>query len=431
MLEIIKADGSSELEFLKKLQARAGEMSEVTTREVSVIISDIRKRGDDALKDYTLKFDKAIIKDIRLSSEEIDEAANKASPELVRIMKKAADNIRRFHEKQLPQGYMTTGEGIITGQRVLPLERVGMYVPGGTAAYPSSVLMNAIPAKVAGVGSLAMVTPVKEEGLLPSIAAAAKIAGVDEIYRVGGAQAVAALAYGTQSIPVVDKIVGPGNKYVAMAKKLVYGTVDIDMVAGPSEILIIADENSNPEYIAADLMSQAEHDIVASSVLATTSLKLAEEVNTCLREQIKKLPRRDIIESSLVSFGGAVIFEKLEQAIEFSNRIAPEHLELAMKNPFDWLGLVKNAGSVFLGEYCPEPLGDYFAGPNHVLPTNSTARFASPLGVDSFIKRSSYLYYSRQALDKVAGAVALFARSEGLDAHAASITVRSGEKGRG
>ena len=424
MIRIIRADGAAEFEFISVLQSRSQSMNEETTRAVESIIEDVKLRGDEAVIDYTREFDKTQLKALRLSQEDLDAAADKVSAELYATMEQAAENIRVFHENQKSQGFIQTGEGFVMGQRVIPLARVGLYVPGGTAAYPSSVLMNAIPAKVAGVGEICMVTPAKAGGLNPCIAAAARIAGITEVYTIGGAQAVAALAYGTQSIRAVDKIVGPGNKYVAMAKKLVYGIVDIDMIAGPSEILVIADESANPSYIAADLMSQAEHDECASSVLLTTSQSLAEAVNAELKIQCEKLSRRGIIEKSLRDYGACVITPTIERAIELSNQIAPEHLELAVAEPFMWLDSVKNAGSVFLGEFSPEPLGDYFAGANHVLPTNSTARYASPLGVESFVKRSSYISYSKSALARVSQGIVDFANSEGLSAHANSIEVR-------
>jgi histidinol dehydrogenase len=339
-------------------------------------------------------------------------------------MEKAAQNIEEFHKKQVQNNYMITKDGIVMGQRVLPLNRVALYVPGGTAPLPSSVLMTAIPAKIAGVKETVMLTPPKINGMSPQIIAAAKICGIDKIYKAGGAQAIAAAAYGTESLQAADKIAGPGNAYVTMAKKLVFGKVDIDMIAGPSDILIVADKTANPKYIAADLMSQAEHDLYASSVLVTDCEELIEQVNLELGKQIKNLSRRDMIEKSLADFGGAVLCVDINEAIEIANEIAPEHLELAIENCFEKLDLVKNAGAVFMGEYTPEPLGDYFAGTNHVLPTNGTARFSSPLGVESFVKKSSFVYYSKEKLEESGRDIIKFAESEELTAHANSVKVR-------
>ena len=391
---------------------------------VSEVISEVRKNGDEALYKYTEKFDK-----IKLNSLYVDEAEKArlcalVPDELKEIIDEAAENIYAFHKKQLQNSWMTNSDGKVMGQLVRPLDSVGLYVPGGTAAYPSSVLMNAIPAKVAGVRKIKIVTPPKAEGINPAVVYAAKKAGIDEIISVGGAQAVAALAYGTKSIERVDKIVGPGNIFVAMAKKLVFGAVDIDMIAGPSEVLVIADERANAKYVAADLMSQAEHDPMAAAILITTSSELANAVISKIETQIKELPRHDIIDKSLEKYGSIVIVDSLDEAVELSNKIAPEHLELSVENPFELLSKVNNAGSIFLGDNAPEPLGDYFAGPNHVLPTNGTARFSSALGVDSFIKKSSYLYYNREQLKKISDKVIGFARAEGLDAHANSIIQR-------
>lgn len=420
-------DESNADALIAKLRERAECISPQIMRTVGDVIADVKARGDDALREYTERFDKVKMSGFYLSDEEKAALIAKVPQSLRHTIERAAENIYAFHERQKQSGYIISEGGRVMGQRVIPLGRVGLYVPGGTAAYPSSVLMNAIPAKVAGVSSIVMVTPPKTGGISPAVVYAAKIAGVDEIVTVGGAQAVAALAYGTQSIARVDKIVGPGNIYVAMAKKLLYGTVDIDMIAGPSEVLVIADEGANPRYIAADLMSQAEHDPLAASVLVTTSVHIAKAVCGEIERQIELLPRKETISKSLQNYGAAVVVGGMKKALEISNEIAPEHLELAVRSPFDLLGGVKNAGSVFLGDYAPEPLGDYFAGPNHVLPTNGTARFASPLSVDSFVKKSSYIYYSREELEAVRGEIADFALAEGLGAHANSISIRFGE----
>ena len=366
------------------------------------------------------------ITNLKVSKEEIDEAFKLVEEDFIEAIKGSIENVKKYHEKQVKNGYsIIEKNGVFMGQLVTPLQRVGVYVPGGTASYPSSVVMNVIPAEIAGVSEIVMVTPPKNDGSInPYILVAASLAGVSEIYKVGGAQSIGALAYGTETIKNVDKIVGPGNIYVAMAKKLVFGTVDIDMVAGPSEILVIADENSNSKYIAADLMSQAEHDKRAASILLTTSEKLYNEVLEEINIQIKDLERKDIIEESLKNYGMAVICEDINKCIELSNKIAPEHLELMIENPLEYLGSVKNAGSIFLGYYSPEPLGDYYAGPNHVLPTNGTARFSSPLSVDSFIKKSSYLYYSKEELQKVSKNIMILAEKEGLTAHRNSVKVR-------
>ena len=410
--------------LLRKLTERAENISPEIMETVSEVISEVRKNGDAALYKYTEKFDK-----IKLDSLYVDEAEKArltalVPDELKDIIDEAAENIYAFHSKQLQNSWMTNSDGKIMGQLVRPLDSVGLYVPGGTAAYPSSVLMNAIPAKVAGVRKIKIVTPPKSEGINPAVIYAAQKAGIDEIISVGGAQAIAALAYGTESIERVDKIVGPGNIFVAMAKKLVFGAVDIDMIAGPSEVLVIADDRANPKYVAADLMSQAEHDPMAAAILITTSLELAKAVMAQIDIQINELPRHDIIDRSLEKYGSIVIVDSLDEAVELSNKIAPEHLELSVESPFELLSKVKNAGSIFLGDNAPEPLGDYFAGPNHVLPTNGTARFSSALGVDSFIKKSSYLYYNREQLEKISTKVIGFAKAEGLDAHANSIIQR-------
>ncbi len=411
-------------ELLSALGDRAENISPEIMNTVAAVIADIRKRGDEALFEYTEKFDKVKLTSVYLSEAEKDALIAKVPEELKAAIDEAAENIRAFHEKQLQNSWMTNSDGKIMGQIVRPLEKVGLYVPGGTAAYPSSVLMNGIPAKVAGVDKITIVTPPKKEGINPAVVYAAKVAGITDIMQIGGAQAVAALAYGTESVERVDKIVGPGNIFVAMAKKLVFGAVDIDMIAGPSEVLVIADDRARADYVAADLMSQAEHDPMAASILITTSHKLAKDVITEIEKQKATLERSEIIDKSLDSFGSIVIVDTLREAVELSNKIAPEHLELSVENPFELLSLVKNAGSIFLGDNSPEPLGDYFAGPNHVLPTNGTARFSSALGVDSFIKKSSYLYYSKDALAKVGEKIITFANAEGLSAHANSIKQR-------
>ncbi len=411
-------------ELIKKLKERADNTNDDIEKSVKNILSDVKARGDEALFELSEKFDKVKLTSLRMSEEEKAEAISKVPTELKETIDKAAKNIYAFHEKQKTQSWISNENGKIMGQRVLPLRRVGLYVPGGTAAYPSSVLMNAIPAKVAGVESIVMVTPPKNDGINPAVIYAAQVAGVTDIVTVGGAQAVAAMAYGTKSIEQVDKIVGPGNIFVATAKRLVFGTVDIDMFAGPSEILVIADENADPAYVAADFMSQAEHDPIAASILVTTSAKLVEDVKAEIEKQIKTLSRADIIEKSLVAYGSAVIVDSLDEAARISDMIAPEHLELMVEEPFELLGKVRNAGSVFLGANSPEPLGDYFAGPNHVLPTNGTARFSSALSTDSFVKKSSYLYYSNDALNTYADDIIRFAEAEGLTAHANSIKVR-------
>ncbi len=410
--------------LLQKLGERADNIPQKVLETVNEVISAIRKDGDAALRKFTLEFDGVALDSLYLTDKEAEEALAKLPDGLYETMERAAANIRAFHERQREEGFISARPGRVTGQRVLPLRRVGMYVPGGTAAYPSSVLMNAIPAKVAGVPELIMATPPKKEGLNPAVVAAAKIAGVDKILLAGGAQVIAALAYGTESVKKVDKIVGPGNDYVATAKRLVYGAVDIDMIAGPSEVLIIADETANPAYVAADLMSQAEHDPRAAAVLITTDKKLADKVDCELKRQIALLSRAETIKKSLGEFGAVVIIDTIDEAVALSNEIAPEHLELSIADPFSKLGLVENAGSVFLGHDTPEPLGDYYAGPNHVLPTNGTARFASALSVSSFVKRSSYLCYDRVSLLEDADDVIRFAEAEGLGAHANSIRQR-------
>ena len=393
---------------------------------VSEIIENVRKNGDAALLAYCEKFDKAKLSSLVVSKEEIDEALNLVEPEFLEILEKAAQNIRKFHSHQVRNSFIINDEeGIVTGQKVIPIDRVGLYVPGGTAAYPSTVLMDAIPAKIAGCRQVVMVTPPTKEGKVnPAILAAAYVAGIDRIFKVGGAQAVAALAYGTESIPKVDKIVGPGNAFVAEAKKQVFGVVSIDMIAGPSEILIVADGKSNPAYVAADLLSQAEHDKMASAVLVTDSGELAENVSAELEKQIPMLERCEIARESIDVNGKIIVADTLDIAIEIANEIAPEHLELCVDNPFDMLDSIRHAGSIFMGRNCPEALGDYFAGPNHTLPTSGTAKFSSPLSVDDFVKKTQYTYYTKDALRKVAFDVAAFAKKEGLTAHAKSAVIR-------
>ena len=393
---------------------------------VADIIADVRANGDKAVLAYNLKFDKAELTTLLVSEAEIDEAFASVDPEFLTILEQAAENIRNFHSKQVRNSFVIADKpGIVLGQKVTPIEKVGVYVPGGTAAYPSTVLMDTIPAKIAGCGSIVMVTPPGADGKInPVILAAAKIAGVDMIFKVGGAQAVAALAYGTESIPKVDKIVGPGNAFVAEAKKQVFGLVSIDMIAGPSEILVIADGKSNPAHVAADLLSQAEHDKLASAVLVTDSADLAEAVSQELEKQIPLLPRAEIARASIDNNGKIIVAENLMQGIEISNEIAPEHLELMVDDPFAYLDAVKHAGSIFMGRNCPEALGDYFAGPNHTLPTSGTARFSSPLSVDDFVKKSQFTYYTADALNAVADSINYFANKEGLQAHGKSAMIR-------
>ena len=393
---------------------------------VSQIISNVRKNGDKAVFEYCEKFDKASLSTLLVSEEEIEEAMAKTEPEFIKILEKAAENIRNFHKRQVRNSFIISEkDGIITGQKVIPIEKAGLYVPGGTAAYPSTVLMDSIPAKIAGCSEIVMVTPPGKDGKVnPAILAAAKVAGVDKIFKVGGAQAIAALAYGTESIPKVDKIVGPGNAFVAEAKKQVYGTVSIDMIAGPSEILVVADKTSNPKFVAADLLSQAEHDKMASAVLVCDSEELANNVQKELEVQIPMLERAEIARASIDNNGKIIVADDLKISIDIANKIAPEHLELCVDNPFDYLDSIKNAGSIFMGKYCPEALGDYFAGPNHTLPTSGTARFSSPLSVDDFVKKSQYTYYTPDALKKVKDSVAYFADKEGLTAHAKSARIR-------
>lgn len=398
---------------------------------VAGIIANVRQQGDSALFDYARQFDNAELSSLEVTEAEIDEAFALVGEEFAGILQRSAANIRKFHEAQKRQSFIINDEdGIVMGQKITPIEKAGLYVPGGTAAYPSTVLMDSIPAKIAGVSELVITTPPNADGKVnPHVLAAARTAGVDRIFKVGGAQAIAALAYGTESIPKVDKIVGPGNAFVAEAKKQVYGQVSIDMIAGPSEILAVADRKSNPRHVAADLLSQAEHDKNASAVLVTDSMELAEAVAKEIDEQLKTLPRRDIAAVSIENNGKIIVAEgDIRKALDIANEIAPEHLELCMDNPFEYLDAVKHAGSIFLGRNCPEALGDYFAGPNHTLPTSGTARFSSPLSVDDFVKKSQYTYYSKDALSRVYKDIAAFADSEGLHGHARSVRSRFEEE---
>ena len=421
MIKIMKMGEVSESEIF----ARKSPMVNVSD-VVSDIISNVRKNGDNALREYTEKFDGVKIDALEVTEEEKNAALNEVEPEFLEILRKATKNITEFHKRQVRNSFIINdNDGIIMGQRIVPVDRAGLYVPGGTAAYPSTVLMDIIPAKLAGVPEICMVTPPMKDGKInPVIVAAASIAGCDRIFKVGGAQAIAALAYGTETIPKVDKIVGPGNAFVAEAKKQVYGVVSIDMIAGPSEILIVADGKSNPMHIAADLLSQAEHDKNASAVLVTDDADFAEKVSTEIEIQLKKLSREEIARVSIDNNGKIIVTDNLDKAIEVSNELAPEHLELSVENPFDYLNKVKHAGSVFMGRFTPEALGDYFAGPNHTLPTSGTAKFSSPLGVDDFVKKMQYTYYTEEALSKVADDIAYFANKEGLTGHAASAISR-------
>lgn len=425
-MKITKANGKAEYALIENLKKRSGETDAKIVDIVTTIINGVKENGDEAVREYTVRFDGGLPKKFLIEKDELQSYLDVVDEDFLSAIKRAKDNIYDFHLRQTQQSWMTTKDsGVIMGQRIRGLERVGIYVPGGTAAYPSSVLMNAIPAKIAGVKEIVMVTPPGKDGNPnPNIMAAAAVAGVDKVYLVGGAQAVAALAYGTEKIPKVDKIVGPGNIFVATAKKLLYGIVDIDMVAGPSEILIVADKIADPSFLAADLMSQAEHDKMASAILLTTSMELAKATVREIDKQIKYLERQTIIEESLENYGEIIVCEDLEQAIEFANELAPEHLELCITDPLKYIGKVDNAGSVFLGNWSPEPLGDYYAGPNHVLPTSGTARFFSPLSVDSFVKKSSFIYYTPQELRKAKDDIIKLADTEGLTAHANSIKVR-------
>ena len=427
-MRIIPLSGETRENILKKKIKRSPNNYSEYEQTVNEIVKRVREEGDRALFEYTRAFDKFELseKNIRVTSEEIRAAYEKLDPALVEVLRKSAENIRSFHVKQLRNSWFDTREdGTILGMKLTPISRAGVYVPGGKAAYPSSVLMNVIPAKVAGVESIVMTTPPGPDGSInPGTLAAAHIAGVDTIYKAGGAQAIAALAFGTNSIPRVDKITGPGNIFVALAKKAVYGYVSIDSIAGPSEILVLADETANPRYVAADLLSQAEHDELASAILITTSTQLAQEVSRQVDGFLERLSRREIIQKSLDSYGYILVADTMEDAVSAANEIASEHLEILTKNPFDIMTRIRNAGAIFLGEYASEPLGDYFAGPNHILPTNGTARFFSPVNVDDFVKKTSIISYSREALEKVHRNIEIFAESEGLTAHANSIKVR-------
>lgn len=422
---------STQKDTIETIVARKQSETKDVSTVVAQIIASVQQQGDQALFQLIEEIDQVSLTSLTVSLEEVETAVQAVSPELLEVMEQAKENILAFHQKQVQQGFVLTKEnGVVMGQRVLPLAKVGVYVPGGTAAYPSTVLMDVLPAKIAGVKKIVMITPTDSQGKVPAaILAAAYVAGVDEIYKVGGAHGVAALAYGTETIPKVDKIVGPGNIYVATAKKMVYGEVDIDMIAGPSDVLIIADASANPRWLAADLLAQAEHDILAQAILVTTEAALIEEVQVELDLQLKELPRKDIAAAALESSGKLILVKDLTEALTIANQIAPEHLELAVADPFALLGQVENAGSVFLGHHTPEVLGDYFAGPNHTLPTEGTARFYSPLSVDDFVKKSSYLYYPEAAMKAAGPAVALFAETEELIGHARSINVRrEGEK---
>jgi len=416
-------DGKTEYEYIERVKERAENSAVEVTEAVSGIIHEVKQKGDDALMFYTEKFDKVKLSCLEISKDEIDKCIDSCDKAVVDALELSAKNIADFHNRQICQGFTVTKEnGVILGQRVRGLKRVGIYVPGGTAAYPSSVLMNAIPAKIAGVTEIIMATPPGK--LNPDILAAAKIGGVDRIFLMGGAQAIAAMAYGTETVPKVDKITGPGNIYVATAKKLLYGIVDIDMIAGPSEILILADSSANPKFVAADLLSQAEHDTMASSILLTDSEALARQVEKELEIQTEKLSRKDIIKASLKEYGAIIVCQSIDEAVSFANILAPEHLEVCCQNPIEYIGKLDNVGSLFLGNYAPEALGDYFAGPNHVLPTSGTARFFSPLSVDNFVKKSSYIYYTEDALRNASKHVIELAETEGFTAHAASVKVR-------
>lgn len=426
MLKIVTASPGERQDFIQTLKARAGTPDPKIEQSVAQIISTVQSGGDEAVKAYSRQFDGWTPDSLELSRQEMEAATRDCGPDFLAALKRAAANIYDFHTRQKQQSRIDAqGNGIITGQRVRGLHRVGVYVPGGTAPLFSSVLMNVIPAKVAGVGEIIMATPPGRGGRPdPNIIAAALEAGVDRVFLMGGAQAVAALAYGTETVPKVDKIVGPGNIFVATAKKQLYGVVDIDMIAGPSEILVIADSSADPEFLAADLMSQAEHDPMASAVLITDSASLAERTVEALSRQAEKLSRREIIEKSLDGFGAVIVCDTMDEAVDFANQLAPEHLEVCCENPFEYLGRLDNAGSVFLGHYSPEPLGDYYAGANHVLPTGGTARFFSPLSVDDFVKKSSFIYYPREELLKAADDIILLAETEELTAHANSVRVR-------
>lgn len=425
-MKITKANGKAEYAVVENLKKRSGETDPKILEIVTSIINGVKEGGDEAVREYTSRFDGSVPKKTVIEKDELQRYLDLVDDDFKAAITRAQENIFRFHQRQAQQSWLTTEQnGVIMGQRIRGLHRVGIYVPGGTAAYPSSVLMNAVPAKIAGVKEIIMVTPPGAEGNPnPYIMAAAAVAGVDKVFLCGGAQAIAALAYGTKKIPKVDKIVGPGNIFVATAKRLLYGVVDIDMVAGPSEILIVADKSAKPAFLAADLMSQAEHDQMASAILLTTSETVARATVKEIERQIKFLERQEIIERSLQDYGEIIVCEDMQQAIEFANELAPEHLEMCVEEPLKYIGMLDNAGSVFLGHWSPEPLGDYYAGPNHVLPTSGTARFFSPLSVDSFIKKSSFIYYTEAELKKAKDDIITLAETEGLTAHANSIKVR-------
>lgn len=431
-MRIVNLTSETKKNLLEKLLKRSTNDYGEYEKAVAEIIENVRKRKDEAVFEYSLKFDKCVItkENFKVTNKEIEEAYTQLDDDFICVMKRAAENIRRYHEKQKRNSWFDTGEdGTILGQKITPMQNVGVYVPGGKAAYPSTTLMNVIPAKVAGVQNIIMATPAGADGKInPATLAAADIAGVDIIYKAGGAQAIAALAYGTEMMPKVDKIVGPGNIFVALAKRAVYGHVSIDSIAGPSEILVLADESANPKFVAADLLSQAEHDELASSILITTSAELAQQVSKQVDVFLETLDRKEIIQKSLDNYGYILIAEDMEMAVDAANEIASEHLEILTKNPFDIMTRIRNAGAIFLGEYSSEPLGDYYAGPNHVLPTNGTAKFFSPLNVDDYVKKSSIISYSKEALERVHEDIELFAEKEGLTAHANSICVRFDER---
>lgn len=430
MIRKIIADGTAEVNFLNEVEKRNGETDKKISEIVSEIIDNVRENGDKAVNEYTEKFDGKLPEYYEVPRDVINDALTEAEPDFVNALLNAMENITEFHNRQKEQSFIDAKEnGCILGQRVRGLDRVGLYVPGGTAAYPSSVLMNAVPARIAGVKEIIMVTPPGKDGKPnPDILTAAAIVGVDRVFMCGGAQAIAALAYGTEQIPKVDKIVGPGNIFVATAKKLLFGKVDIDMIAGPSEILIVADETANPAYLAADLMSQAEHDKLASAILITTSETIADETSAELEKQMAELSRNEIIRSSIDNYGAIIVTETMERAVELADSLAPEHLEIQVADPMSYLGKLNNVGSVFMGQYSPEPLGDYYAGPNHVLPTSGTARFFSPLSVNSFVKRSQFIYYTEQALLDARNDIVCIAEKEGLTAHAHAVKIRFDNK---
>lgn len=428
MIKIIDMRQGKDSGLFDRLVGRSRLRQDEAVKAVGEILSNVMADGDRAVLEYTEQYDKVKLAPdtMKVSQQELEAAYRKVEPELLGVIRRAKTNIEDFHKKQKQNSWFTTGkDGVLLGQLYRPLEVVGIYVPGGTAVLTSSVLMNALPARVAGVARIIMATPPRKDGSIdPAVLVAAQEAGVCEIFKMGGAQAIAAMAYGTETVPKVDKLFGPGNIYVATAKRLVFGHCDIDMIAGPSEITVVADDTANPAYVAADLLSQAEHDVLAASILVTPSENLASEVANEIEKQYGKLARKNILDKSLKDYSAAVIVNNLDDALEMVNRIAPEHLELCINEPFSWLPSVKNAGAIFLGHWSPEPLGDYFAGPNHVLPTGGTARFFSPLNVDDYMKKSSVISYTRKALEKVSGDIILFAESEGLDAHANSLGIR-------